>query len=264
MTNWVADWQDVTGSAVLLPANPRGIVHFLGGAFVAAAPQITYKFLLEFLARQRYVVVATPFVSNSLDHAALAQSALHSFETTIDRLLVTGRLRKRYLPVYSVGHSLGCKLHLLIGSLFSVERAGNISIAYNNYPARRSIPFLEQLSNLTELEFTPTPDQTHDLIAREYCVRRNLLVQFKNDDIDQTSLLHDILQKRFSSMVTLQTLNGTHTTPIAQDVNWQVGEAFSPLDAVGQWVKQSVYRDLNRLMLEMMRWLDPTAKVRST
>ncbi|MBP0002030.1 MAG: DUF1350 family protein [Cyanobacteria bacterium SID2] len=255
------DWQEVTGNAVLLPANPRGIVHFLGGAFVAAAPQVTYKYLLESLARKRYAIIATPFINSGLDHAAIARSALHSFETTLDRLRVTGQLKKRYLPIYGVGHSLGCKIHLLIGSLFSIERSGNVFMAYNNYPARRSIPFVEQLSNLTELEFTPTPHQTHDLIDRHYCVRRNLLVKFKNDDIDQTLALRSILQKRFPSMVTLQTLDGTHTTPIAQDLNWQVGETFSPLDALGQWVKQNWYRDFHRLTQELTRWLDPTVAV---
>jgi hypothetical protein len=139
------DWQEISGSWVLIPQSPKGIVHFLGGAFVATAPQVTYRWLLEQLGRQRYVVIATPFV-NTLDHAAIARDVLNRFETTLDRLQTTTVLRKRYLPIYGVGHSMGCKLHLLIGSLFSVERAGNILISFNNYPARRAIPFVEQLN----------------------------------------------------------------------------------------------------------------------
>jgi dipeptidyl aminopeptidase/acylaminoacyl peptidase len=62
----VTDWQEVSGNWVLIPPKPTAIVHFLGGAFVAAAPQLTYRWLLEALASQGYAVVATPFV-NTLD-----------------------------------------------------------------------------------------------------------------------------------------------------------------------------------------------------
>lgn len=88
MAEWVANWQEITGSSVLIPGNPKGIVHFLGGAFVAAAPQVTYRFLLEYLAQQRYVVIATPFV-NTLNHGEMAQEALNRFEQTCDRLYAT-------------------------------------------------------------------------------------------------------------------------------------------------------------------------------
>ncbi|NEP28436.1 DUF1350 family protein, partial [Moorena sp. SIO3I6] len=109
------DWQEISGNWVLIPNRPTGIIHFLGGAFIATAPQVTYRLLLEELARQRYAVIATPFV-NTLDHIAIARDVLNRFETTLNRLQVTNALRKRYLPIYGIGHSMGCKLHLLIGS----------------------------------------------------------------------------------------------------------------------------------------------------
>jgi hypothetical protein len=152
---------------------------------------------------------------------------------------------------------MGCKLHLLIGSLFSVKRAGNILISYNNDSARRAIPLVEQLSAVTEVEFTPTPEQTHELIAANYNVRRNLLIRFKNDEIDRTEILQALLKARFADFVSLKILNGTHTTPIAQEMAWQAGNAFSPLDALGQWFKQEFYRDLNVLTRELSHWLDP-------
>lgn len=257
MAQWVANWQEITGSSVLIPGNPKGIVHFLGGAFVAAAPQVTYRFLLEYLARERYVVIATPFV-NTLNHGEMAQEALNRFEQICDRLYVTGQLRKRGLPVYGVGHSMGCKLHLLISSLFNVKRAGNVLMAYNNYPARRSIPFVDQLSLLTDVEFTPSPEQTQELIASHYGVRRNLLIKFQDDTIDQSLLLRPVLEGMFPDWVSFRVLKGTHLTPIAQDLPWEVGQSFSPLDAMAQWVKQGVYRDLNLLTREVGFWLDPT------
>jgi hypothetical protein len=252
------DWQEVSGCWVLIPPRPSAIIHFLGGAFVAAAPQVTYRWLLEQLGRQGYAIIATPFV-NTLDHAAIARDVLNRFETTIDRLQATNVLRKRYMPIYGLGHSMGCKLHLLIGSLFKVERAGNILISFNNYPATRAIPFIEQLNinPAFNVEFRPSPLETNELIAQRYQVRRNLLIKFTNDDIDQTLSLTQVLQERFPNMVVIQTLNGSHVTPLGQDVNWRTGSVFTPFDAVGQWMKQEVYRDLHQLKREVIRWLEP-------
>ena len=252
------DWQEVSGCWVLIPPRPSAIIHFLGGAFVAAAPQVTYRWLLEQLGRQGYAIIATPFV-NTLDHAAIARDVLNRFETTIDRLQATNVLRKRYMPIYGLGHSMGCKLHLLIGSLFKVERAGNILISFNNYPATRAIPFIEQLNinPAFNVEFRPSPLETNELIAQRYQVRRNLLIKFTNDDIDQTVSLTEVLQERFPNMVVIQTLNGSHVTPLGQDVNWRTGSVFTPFDAVGQWMKQEVYRDLHQLKREVIRWLEP-------
>ncbi|HEY9611835.1 DUF1350 family protein [Allocoleopsis sp.] len=254
------DWQEVSDSWILIPPRPKGIVHFLGGAFVATAPHVTYRWILEQLGRQGYAVIATPFV-NTLNHTAIARDVLNRFETTLYRLQTKTILSKRYLPIYGVGHSMGCKLHLLIGSLFSVERAGNILISFNNYPAKRAIPFIEQLNiNPTfDIEFTPSPIETNDLIAQRYEVRRNLLIKFTNDDIDQTASLTQVLQQRFPNMVAVQTLQGNHLTPLGQDVNWKAGDVFTPFDAIGQWMKQGVYRDLNQLKREIVRWLDPFA-----
>jgi len=256
------DWQEVSDSWVLIPVRPKGIVHFLGGAFVATAPHVTYRWLLEHLGRQGYAVIATPFV-NTLNHTAIARDVLNRFETTLSRLQSRTVLSKRYLPIYGVGHSMGCKLHLLIGSLFSVERAGNILISFNNYPAKRAIPFIEQLNiNPTfDIEFTPSPIETNELIAQRYEVRRNLLIKFTNDDIDQTASLTQVLQQRFPNMVAVQTLRGNHITPLGQDVNWKTGDVFTPFDAIGQWMKQEVYRDLNQLKQEILRWLDPFSSV---
>ncbi len=252
------DWQEVSGSWVLIPSRPKGIVHFLGGAFVATAPQVTYRWLLEQLGRQGYAAIATPFV-NTLNHTAIARDVLNRFETTLDRLQATTVLSKRYLPIYGIGHSMGCKLHLLIGSLFTVERAGNILISFNNYPARRAIPFIEQLNIDTafDIEFTPSPVETNEIIIQRYQVRRNLLIKFTNDDIDQSANLTQVLQQRFPDMVAVQTLPGTHLTPLGQDVNWKAGTVYTPFDAIGQWMKQEVYRDLNQLKRAILQWLDP-------
>ncbi|SRR5579883_1223741 len=249
------DWQEISGNWVLVPPRSTAIVHFLGGAFVAAAPQVTYRRLLERLAVQGYTIVATPFV-NTFDHTAIARTVLNDFEQALDRLYSTV-LRKRYLPIYGVGHSMGCKLHLLIGSLFSVERAGNVLIAFNNFSARDAVPLVEQFSPLFAVEFTPSPQETNQIVSRQYQVRRNLLVKFTNDTIDQSLPLKEVLQTRFPGMVVAQTLSGNHLTPLGPDVNWKSGAVFTPFDAIGQWMRQEVYRELHQLERTILHWIDP-------
>lgn len=252
------DWQEIAGGWTLVPSSPIGIVHFLGGAFVGTAPQIAYRSLLEPLVSRGYAVVAIPFL-NTLDHSAIAREVLSRFETIVTRLQAQNRLRSYALPIYGLGHSLGCKLHLLIGSLFAVKRAGNILMAYNNYPLNRAIPFAEYLNFASQIEFTPSPARTTAIVSQDYQVRRNLLIQFANDDIDQTADLNQVLQSRFDRMVALQTLPGTHLTPLSQQSSWQAGANFTPFDAIAQWMNQETGRDFNLLKQEILRWLNPVA-----
>lgn len=264
------EWQEISGNWVLIPPQPIGIIHFLGGAFVATAPQLTYRFLLEQLGKQGYIIVATPFL-NTLDHKAIAVSVLNRFESIMERLQKSAKVETGYLPIYGLGHSMGCKLHLLIGSLFKVERGGNILISFNNYPLKQAIPFFEQtitpllggvkstweIDHSLDLEFTPSPEETEMIVKENYGIRRNLLVKFENDNIDQTLSLNPLLKSRFGEMISLLHLSGNHLTPLGQDLEWEVGEVFNPLDAVGQWVKQALSRDLCRLNQEVLRWLNP-------
>lgn len=73
------DWLSISGNWVLIPPRPQAILHFLGGAFVATLPHLTYRCLLEELAHQGYAIVATPFINN-LDHTAIAQEVFEIFE----------------------------------------------------------------------------------------------------------------------------------------------------------------------------------------
>lgn len=251
-------WREVSGNWIWMPARPTAIVHFLGGAFVASAPQLTYRMLLETLGQRGYIVVATPFI-NTFDHREIAQEVRITFEQALHYLHRQG-LSPGSLPVYGIGHSMGCKIHLLINSLHAAERAGNIFIACSNASARRSVPFLDQVLNLSptlDVEFTPSPEETLGLVRDRYPTARNLLIKFRRDDIDETRPLHDVLMQRFPQLTSLQILPGTHTTPLTQDIPWQSGETFSALDALGQFVKQEVTRDLKRLQEIMLLWLDP-------
>jgi hypothetical protein len=261
MANWTADWQEVAGNWILIPPQPRAIIHFLGGAFVSAAPSVTYRWLLENLAAQGYLIVATPFI-NTFDHEVIAEEVLITFSQALRYLDRRLGINDPYLPIYGLGHSMGCKVHLLINSLWEVDRAGNMYLSFNNYPAKRSIPFLEQVVQFNpalDVEFTPSPEATLALVRDQYPVARNLLIKFRNDTIDQTRPLSEVLVPRFPEATTVQILPGSHTTPIAQDIGWQPGESFSPLDALGQFVKQEFYRDLNQLKQTLLTWLAESA-----
>ncbi|AFY37959.1 protein of unknown function DUF1350 [[Leptolyngbya] sp. PCC 7376] len=263
-------WQESAGSWYLIPAQPVGVVHFLGGAFVGTAPQLTYKWLLERLADSGFAVITTPFV-NGFDHLAIARQVLNRFENILDRLQNAQTIG--FLPVYGVGHSMGCKIHLLINSLFNVQRAGNVLISYNNFPVKRSIPLLDQMDSIPFLdqfdlnnsidnfEFTPSPAETNEIIQSSYQTRRNLLIQFENDTIDQTAELSPILLERFPNMVVSRKIPGNHLTPLGQEIDWQVGEGFAPLEALGKWMKQELSKDLVVLKAEVCRWLNPTGAV---
>lgn len=58
------------------------------------------------------------------------------------------------VPVVGVGHSLGCKVHVLLNSLREArqaagrERAANVFMAFNNFGAKQSIPVLSELNEI--------------------------------------------------------------------------------------------------------------------
>ena len=60
------------------------------------------------------------------------------------------------------------------------------------------VPIYEDIAN-DRLEFTPTPQESKSYIEKRYSCTRNLLVQFDNDTIDETSILADVLQRTMSN-----------------------------------------------------------------
>lgn len=57
-------WEEMGGNYLLRPPDdeaPKALLHFLGGAFVGAAPHLTYNYLLSGLAEMGFLVVATPY-----------------------------------------------------------------------------------------------------------------------------------------------------------------------------------------------------------
>ena len=118
-------------------AKPRALVHFIGGAFVGASPQLTYRLFLEALAEKGDVlVVATPYAIG-FEHLKIADENQFLF----DRALRALGDEAAGLPIFGVGHSMGALMHMIIGSRYALsDRAANVLISFNNKPATDAVP----------------------------------------------------------------------------------------------------------------------------
>ncbi|KAJ0047056.1 hypothetical protein Pint_05518 [Pistacia integerrima] len=130
-------WTEVEGAWVLKPRStkPWSVVHFIGGIFVGAAPQLTYRWFLERLSEKGVLVIATPYPSG-FDHFYIADEV----QFKVDRCLRFLQETVQDLPTFGMGHSLGSVIHLLIGSRYAVQRSGNILMAFNNKEASLAVP----------------------------------------------------------------------------------------------------------------------------
>jgi hypothetical protein len=136
-------WEEVASCWVLRPPSsvqPTSLVHFVGGAFVGAAPHVLYRKLLEELALQGAVVVATPY-STSFDHLRTVDEIFFEYSRALKALGPEAQM----LPSYGLGHSLGSLLQVLMCSRYVVPRQGNILMSFNNKPATDSIPLLSPM-----------------------------------------------------------------------------------------------------------------------
>lgn len=75
-------WESLHGNFILRPPSqqqPRALIHFLGGAFIGAAPDLSYRYILEKLAQNGYLIVATPF-NLSFDYLTTCDTIIGKFE----------------------------------------------------------------------------------------------------------------------------------------------------------------------------------------
>ena len=181
----------------------RGTLEFIGGSYLAASPQLSYRRLLEALASLGWRVRAWSYVPG-FDHQDQANLAWRRFR----------QLRGADGAVLRLGHSLGCKLHLLAPDGGRGSSA-LVALSFNNFSAERSIPLLAELGQQFNFrsEFSPSPEQTLTQVALTYRQPRNLLVRFNRDQIDQSKRLLGVLQARPNDASELQELPGDHLAP---------------------------------------------------
>ena len=113
-----------------------------------------------------------------------------------------------------LGHSLGCKLHLLAPDA-GRGCGGLVALAFNNFSAERSVPLLAEMGQQFGFrsEFSPSPAETLRLVSAQYRQPRNLLVRFDRDGLDQSGRLLAALRQRPDDASTLLECPGDHLTP---------------------------------------------------
>lgn len=248
MARW-RQWGDLW--QVLPDGRPRGLIEFIGGSYLAATPQLSYRRLMEALAQAGWQLHAWSYVPG-FDHQQQAIAAWRRFREARQNLGETweGPTAQAERPL-RLGHSLGCKLHLLApdggrGCL------GLAALSFNNFSAERSVPLLAELGQQFNFrsEFSPSPQETLQQVANSYRQSRNLLVRFNRDGIDQSERLLSVLQSRPGDRSSLLELPGDHLTPSSAGLRRQL---------LGAWADDpSRQRAARRISAALSDWADET------
>ena len=212
------------------PSNPRKVIEFIGGSYLASKPDITYKRFIESLLKKNYAVHAFKYLPQ-FDHQELSIKAWKDFKSC--KKILSQRIG-RDLQSIRIGHSLGCKLHLI-----APDGGRNcekfISISFNNFGASKSIPLLKKISTNFKFksEFSPSPSRTFKIINNTYIQNNNLLIKFDSDNLDQTNLLIQCLRSRSGDKTKGILLKGSHTL---------IASAGIREDFLGQWADDNLKR----------------------
>ena len=193
-------------------SRPVGLVEIIGGSYISIKPEVTYKRLISGLLQRNFAVHSWSYIPN-FDHQIQANNAWKQFRITRNIL----EKRVGFSPkAIRLGHSLGCKLHLLAPD-GGRNCNGLVAISFNNFKADKSIPMLRKMSQRLnfQTEFSPSPVETLNLIKEHYEQENNLLIRFKNDNLDQNNLLLKSLKERDSDKSEIIQFDGNHLTPVS-------------------------------------------------
>jgi hypothetical protein len=212
----------------------KALVQFIGGSGLGAKPQLSYRRLLDAMVHRGWAVQCWPFVPG-FDHQLLASDACRAFRQAAAR-------QPADLPILRLGHSMGCKLHLLAPDQ-GRGCAAQALMSFNNFAAERSIPLLGELAPRfgVSTEFSPDPMETLRLIANIKGPERQLVIRFRGDGLDQS----DQLIQSFPGHSTLVELAGDHLTPASAGLRQQF------LGGLGDGSRQN---QLDRLADQITLW----------
>ncbi len=194
------------------PSRPIGLIEIIGGSYISIKPEITYKRMISGLLKRNFAVHSWSYIPN-FDHQIQANQAWKQFRIASRTLEErTGGVQKSI----RLGHSLGCKLHLLAPD-GGRNCDGLVAISFNNFKADKSIPMLRKVSQRLnfQTEFSPSPAETLSIIKHNYEQANNLLIRFKNDNLDQNHLLLKSLKDRDLDKSKIMQIDGTHLTPVS-------------------------------------------------
>ena len=247
---------------LLTPPNnstPSSIVLFLGGAVLGSYPHIAYSELLHRLSdKTNAAVLSVPYAVgiNHFDISKLCEKIFQKSIRYMDEKIYPQSSSKNSnnfsiidsLPVYALGHSLGCKLHLIrmaavTNSWENLKGIGFIS--FNNYGLPQSVSmaksfatklngaaqqqssndaimdfffdFVEQATQGIGLDFSPNPAETERIINIKFTSdlqEKCRMFKFDNDELDCTSRFISSSPTSYTGTPTLSVLPGTHLTPV--------------------------------------------------
>ena len=240
-------WQQLDDIWISRPSNPKALLQFIGGSGLGATPQLSYRRLLEALTKQGWLVHCWPFVPN-FDHQFLAVEAWRSFRKIQQKQEIK-------LPCLRVGHSMGCKLHLLAPDQGRGCK-GQVHMSFNNFSAERSIPFFSELAPRFGIvsEFSPAPAETLEIISKILGPKQQLIIKFRDDQLDQSQILYSCLKNLDNSSVKQLELAGDHLTPASAGLRQQFFGGIT--DGARQ-------RELNRLAVSITEWWNSQASLRN-
>ena len=208
-------WRHVGRIWCLWPPRPRGLLEMIGGSYLSSNSQISYRRFLESLHAYNLAIHTWDYLP-SFDHQTQANTAWRSFRSS--RLKLESRVGDLPKSI-RIGHSLGCKLHLLAPD-GGRSSSSLIAISFNNFTANKSVPMLKKIGPKLGFfsEFSPSPGETMKLIHSHYLQPKNLVIRFREDRLDQSeSLIHCLRQRSQDDSENLY-LNGNHLTPASAGV----------------------------------------------
>ena len=244
------NWRQVGELWLLEPAQPKARLEFIGGSGLGSTPQLSYRRLLEALGQQCWAVHCWPFIPG-FDHQLLAVEAWRAFRRHQER-----QPPGLDLPTLRLGHSMGCKLQLLAPDQ-GRGCDGCALLSFNNFAAGRSIPLLGELAPRLGVttEFSPSPSEALRLIETSHSTAHNLVIRFRNDELDQSAQLWEVLQRRPQDASQWLELAGDHLTPASAGLRQQL------LGGLGDGGRQ---RQLERLASAITQWWERLNNFRSS
>ena len=225
------------------PSRPVGLIEMIGGSYISIKPEVTYKRLISGLLQRNFAVHSWGYIPN-FDHQLQSNQAWKKFRQS--RKILEKRVG--FIPKsIRLGHSLGCKLHLLAPD-GGRNCNGLVAISFNNFKAEKSIPMLRKISQRLnfQTEFSPSPVETLNLIKEHYEQINNLLIRFKNDNLDQNNLLLQSLRQRDFDKSKILQLEGNHLTPVSIGLREKIIKSNSK--------KSSKYKEIDLIVEQINHW----------
>ncbi len=206
------NWRKINNIWCIWPSRPIGVIEMIGGSYLSTTPQISYRRLLEGFFNKGFAIHAFEYIPG-FDHQRLSSEAWKQLHKANSML----KQRISYQPLcFRLGHSLGCKLHLLSPD-YGRNSRGLITLSFNNFEAQKSIPLLNTMVKKLKIdkEFNPSPVETLQIISTNYSQPRNLIISFYDDKLDQSRQLLQCLKNRSYDESESRSIEGNHLTPVS-------------------------------------------------